>query len=598
MGSDRRWGPGVRLLSLLLVFLVSATFIPLGAAARVETVTRDFSLPLPLFAAGSAWNQRVDDAPVLAESDAQVLVTYRVLRQDTSFLADGVRAVNDYPYIYVNCEEFSAPIGRAGGTNRSVVVRDYAGALRWNTPKLPAGTPGGPIVVPAPAGPVRPAGPQTTAADGHLVLYGRESGVSWDYWDATTVMDPSGGSLGGGRVGPAVVEAGAVDWFDVNGPGANIEPLSSARATGTPLLAGLLVPEDVERGEIRHALAFAIPGPRNTATDPESIESGVDYFYPASTSEVIAFSRNPAALAAGQRLRLRDRLVDLDGMPIDERSLAPITRLFLRALREYGAYCVDNAGGLAMYAEDPHTARLDLDDGAVNALAGRPSGTPFAPGEPRWQVVMATLNDELGTIPFATGPWPDGSDPASAIVTAANFEVVAPAMPPVADRLPPSAVSGLAGATNTSSEIAWSWTDPPDPDFATVALHLDGVLVARVEKGVQRYRSTGLEPGASHTLAARTVDLAGNLNGSWVNLTVGMAPPVIPFMPGMPVPLDLDGDGKYEDVNGNGRKDFADVVLYFDRMTWIESNEPLAAFDYNGNGRIDFADVTWLFLRL
>ena len=51
----------------------------------------------------------------------------------------------------------------------------------------------------------------------------------------------------------------------------------------------------------------------------------------------------------------------------------------------------------------------------------------------------------------------------------------------------------------------------------------------------------------------------------------------------------------YEDVNGNGRKDFADVVLYFNQMAWIAANEPLTAFDYNDNGRIDFADVVRLF---
>jgi PKD repeat protein len=63
-------------------------------------------------------------------------------------------------------------------------------------------------------------------------------------------------------------------------------------------------------------------------------------------------------------------------------------------------------------------------------------------------------------------------------------------------------------------------------------------------------------------------------------------------------PRDLDANGKYEDVNGNGRKDFADVVLYFNQMSWVSANEPLAAFDYNGNGRIDFADVVVLFNNL
>ena len=67
---------------------------------------------------------------------------------------------------------------------------------------------------------------------------------------------------------------------------------------------------------------------------------------------------------------------------------------------------------------------------------------------------------------------------------------------------------------------------------------------------------------------------------------------------GSGVPRDLDHDAKYEDVNGNGRKDFADVVLYFNQMTWIPANEPVSAFDYNGNTRIDFADVVWLFNNL
>ncbi len=63
-------------------------------------------------------------------------------------------------------------------------------------------------------------------------------------------------------------------------------------------------------------------------------------------------------------------------------------------------------------------------------------------------------------------------------------------------------------------------------------------------------------------------------------------------------PLSLSVAGKFDDVNGNGRKDFADVVLYFNQMTWIAANEPVEGFDYNGNGRIDFADVGWLFNNL
>ncbi len=71
------------------------------------------------------------------------------------------------------------------------------------------------------------------------------------------------------------------------------------------------------------------------------------------------------------------------------------------------------------------------------------------------------------------------------------------------------------------------------------------------------------------------------------------------IVPGTRVPpTDWDHDGLYEDVNGNGRPDFADVVLYFNRMSWIAENEPMAGFDYNRNRRVDFADVVWLFNNL
>ncbi|WP_373838292.1 S8 family serine peptidase [Methanospirillum sp.] len=70
---------------------------------------------------------------------------------------------------------------------------------------------------------------------------------------------------------------------------------------------------------------------------------------------------------------------------------------------------------------------------------------------------------------------------------------------------------------------------------------------------------------------------------------------VIP-LPGMnKPPKDLNGDGKFEDLNGNGRADYSDVVMFFKHMDWISKNEPVEAFDFSENGRIDFTDVIKLF---
>ena len=77
--------------------------------------------------------------------------------------------------------------------------------------------------------------------------------------------------------------------------------------------------------------------------------------------------------------------------------------------------------------------------------------------------------------------------------------------------------------------------------------------------------------------------------------TVATTPAIAPVPGGVGSPADTDGDNLYDDINGNGRKDFADITLYFNELNWIAANEPIAAFDYNKNGRVDFADVVWLF---
>jgi len=392
-------------------------------AASDPVLPRDFELSTPLFAPDSAWNQAATYAPVSPTSDQQILVTYRVLLGDDSDLSPGTEAPN-WPFMYVNYDDYTIPVFRAGVGEQSVLLCDYEGNKSWPSPKFPDNQQeGGPVIVPAPAGTVRPAGPEGTDADGHVVLCNPDTFAEYDFWQATTVRDAECQSRGGGLTGTTILEAGAIDFFDVQGPGANPDTYSSARATGVPLLAGLILPEDVESGVIEHGLAVAIPGLRNTNDDPsEPLPS--DYFYPASTTETDFYNTNPHALAAGQRIRLKQTIVDDEGNEVNENDRAPITQMFLTALRTYGAYLVDNAGGFTFYAEDIHTAVLDLPDAEVNALIGELPGTPLPAGKTRWQIVIEKLNQELELIPMAYGPWAEGQDPAEATITTSNFEVV------------------------------------------------------------------------------------------------------------------------------------------------------------------------------
>ncbi|MCH7652262.1 MAG: PKD domain-containing protein [Chloroflexi bacterium] len=67
-------------------------------------------------------------------------------------------------------------------------------------------------------------------------------------------------------------------------------------------------------------------------------------------------------------------------------------------------------------------------------------------------------------------------------------------------------------------------------------------------------------------------------------------------LPGMPAPVqDLDGDGKAEDINGNGRLDFADLVTLFQHLNSPVVQDNPDYFDYNDNGKVDMGDVLALF---
>lgn len=60
-------------------------------------------------------------------------------------------------------------------------------------------------------------------------------------------------------------------------------------------------------------------------------------------------------------------------------------------------------------------------------------------------------------------------------------------------------------------------------------------------------------------------------------------------------PQDIDGDGRFEDLNGNGRIDSHDVVMLFKHKNQAVVTDHADAYDFNGNGRVDFDDVTTLF---
>jgi 5-hydroxyisourate hydrolase-like protein (transthyretin family) len=75
-----------------------------------------------------------------------------------------------------------------------------------------------------------------------------------------------------------------------------------------------------------------------------------------------------------------------------------------------------------------------------------------------------------------------------------------------------------------------------------------------------------------------------------------LGPP--PVEENLPTPRDLDGDGLYEDVNGNGRLDYDDVVKFFRHFDDPVITQYSRYYDFNRNGRLDYDDIVELFKRV
>jgi hypothetical protein len=155
----------------------------------------------------------------------------------------------------------------------------------------------------------------------------------------------------------------------------------------------------------------------------------------------------------------------------------------------------------------------------------------------------------------------------------------------------------------TTKTISWDYYTIPSANTVWIYLNKGGTRVLKITEtapiGNNHQGSyswsipSTLPDGNDYTIQISTIP-GGDSDESNASFTISPAS-LKPLPRNEKLPTDPDGDGIYEDLNGNGRLDFADVVLYFNQMEWIAANEPVSAFDLNRNGRIDFADIVQLF---
>jgi secreted PhoX family phosphatase len=144
---------------------------------------------------------------------------------------------------------------------------------------------------------------------------------------------------------------------------------------------------------------------------------------------------------------------------------------------------------------------------------------------------------------------------------------------------------GEVGDDGTTATVRFA-----DPERAVQPGEMD-VPLASLEVRAESAGTTDLDVEV-HQLDAEDGSEIGAEARSGVFVGGPEGPPAVG---GGAAPTDPDGDGRYEDVNGNGRLDYDDIVSLFEEFDSdaVRLNE--AAYDFNENGRLDYDDLTALY---
>ncbi len=265
--------------------------------------------PFPFFSPSSFWNAPVADNASLDPNSAKLIgaLEAEVARE---------QAVGNGPWI--NTTDYSVPIYTVPADHPTVRVQLVS---QYNAPALQSAW----REVPLPPG-ARPSG----GSDRTLVVWQPSTDRLWEFWKLAQGAGGSWKAAWGGAMhnvssnwgayGPAAWHGAKTTW--------------GAPASSFSIAGGLITLKDLQRGQIDHALALAVPNTR----------AGV-YASPARRTD--GTSHSPASLPEGARLRLDP---DLD---LATLQLPWLTAMIAEAAQRYGIFVRDKAKVAHFFAQDP-----------------------------------------------------------------------------------------------------------------------------------------------------------------------------------------------------------------------------------------------------
>ncbi|HEX2016972.1 MAG TPA: hypothetical protein VGN69_09770 [Solirubrobacteraceae bacterium] len=339
------------------------------------------------FAASSPWNTPVETFP----TDPRSATYMRLVQQRVGIIENG-NVLRTFPRqitagLFINTRKWTTPVvDEQGGQPTGVVCRQLQSpeicgdGLNLRSLLIP------PNVSPLPQ------------YDGWFTVLNRREGVAYDMWRARR------GANGG------LISYQFMRKWSLLGPGYQKPNTVSARGSGLPLFAGLILPEEIQAGRIEHALAISLPGP-----------AARRYVQPASASDGIG---NLNSLPEGARIRLKPGAT-FGRLP--GRTSRRAAQAILLALRRYGAILVDRSAVPTLYAKlnynwanplrDANGRLLDANGRALTGRLARRAdqGTPLLRGNEAQGLHMSDF--EVVQLPTILNFPPLNSTPAASTFT-------------------------------------------------------------------------------------------------------------------------------------------------------------------------------------
>ena len=277
------------------------TASPVPSASPVPASTPPINIQgCAIFPSDNVWNIPVDNMPVDINSTAYV---------NTIGASRYVHA--DFGSGTWNGGPIGIPYNIVPGIQPKVNISfDYAGESDR-----------GPY--PIPSNPLIEGGPDATG-DRHVLLVDKDNCILYELYCAVKQTDGSW-------------HAGSGAIFDLKSNNLRPDSWTSADAAGLAILPGLVRYDEIESGEIRHAIRFTVPQTRKA------------YIWPARhyASNLTSLQYPPM----GQRFRLKSSF-DISGFSIQ-------ARIILIALKKYGMILADN--GSSWYISGVPDERWDND---------------------------------------------------------------------------------------------------------------------------------------------------------------------------------------------------------------------------------------------